>query len=331
MKKRLDWVDYSKGICMIIVVFYHTLCYYVKDTTLTYTFFPFFLTYFFFISGYLIDIDKFSFQKSAKSIFKKLIIPYFIFTTIIWIPKTISHGNEISLLSYIFDIGGGYASWFVAALVVAKLFLSSILYTTKSLKQIWLLSVILITIGFVSTIYVNYPAPWYFNWGLISLLYIVLGCTYRRYQDKINIISKKYLLISIFVYIILIIIDKHYSLSTYYFELKSGPLSTIGLISYFILSISGIWMMLNVTRYIPSGQKYLQYIGENSLIYYFLNGGVITVLVTICNRIGFGYDDYIYREVVLLIATILILTFASIIIVNYFPWMVGLNHKKKNI
>lgn len=213
--------------------------------------------------------------------------------------------------------------------MVAKLILSGILLTTRSLKTIWLLAAILIVIGFVSTIYVTYPAPWFFNYGLISLLYIVLGCTYRKYQDRINITSIKYLIISICIYLVLIFADKHYSLSTYYYELKSGPLSASGIISYFILSISGIWMMLNITKSLPNGIKSIQYIGENSLIYYFLNGGVITVYVAIFRRLGMEYNGFYYREIIMLLITLLSLTIASIIIMRYFPWMVGLTRKKK--
>ena len=108
MVKRLDWLDYGRGLCMLCVILYHTWAYYAKEGGVILNWIePFFLTLFFFISGYLIDINKFSVKKSLNSIFNRLLVPYFIFTSIIWIPKHISSGDVISFQSVIYDIGGG--------------------------------------------------------------------------------------------------------------------------------------------------------------------------------------------------------------------------------
>lgn len=237
-------------------------------------------------------------------------------------------GGVISLRSIVCDIGGGYASWFIAALVVAKLILSGIIVITKSLKNIWLISLPFIIIGFLLTMYINYPCPWFFNYGLISIIYILLGCTYRKYENFMNLASKTNLLLSIVIYGILITLNKIYPISIYYYGMTSENISLLGIISFLLLSLSGIWMMLNIVTFLPENIKYLQYVGRNSLIYYFFNGGVITSCVMICNHIGFNYNTLIYREVLLYITVIFILTLTSFIIMRFCPWMVGEFNKK---
>lgn len=105
--KRIIWLDYGKGICMLIVVVYHIMCIYNQDTRYAYIFTPFFLTTFFFISGYLTHSERPQWRKELKSIFQKLFVPYICFASIIWIPKALFYGNTCSIISYLIDIWGG--------------------------------------------------------------------------------------------------------------------------------------------------------------------------------------------------------------------------------
>jgi fucose 4-O-acetylase-like acetyltransferase len=50
---RICWIDYAKGICMLFVMLYHVMCIYLRHSGMSYFFTPFFITLFFFISGYL--------------------------------------------------------------------------------------------------------------------------------------------------------------------------------------------------------------------------------------------------------------------------------------
>ena len=87
---------------------------------------------FFFISGYLFyKEESFNFIRKIKSIIRTIIIPYFIFTSIIALPKMWIHGNEIDITNIIQSICLGQASWFVAALILAEILFSIILYLCK--------------------------------------------------------------------------------------------------------------------------------------------------------------------------------------------------------
>lgn len=104
-KNRVDWIDYGKGICIIFVVLYHTQVYYANQSEASFIYTPFFLTLFFFISGFLsYSQKKIDIRKELTSITRSLLLPYFIFTTIIWLPKTIYYGNKLDFMSYFVDV-----------------------------------------------------------------------------------------------------------------------------------------------------------------------------------------------------------------------------------
>ena len=127
LNNRISWIDYGKCFCMLLVILAHTWTYYTGNySVFLELMFPTRLLVFFFISGYLIKLETFSLKKMIISICKKLLFPYLVFTMLIWLPKHYAKGAEISIDLMLFDIIGGYASWFVAALAVSKVTLSII-------------------------------------------------------------------------------------------------------------------------------------------------------------------------------------------------------------
>ncbi|WP_354669288.1 acyltransferase family protein [Bacteroides gallinaceum] len=71
MKKRLDWIDYARGIGIFCVYLYHT----GYSTPYRYCFEYFLIPIFFFISGYLFNEER-PIKQSVVKIIKRLIIPY---------------------------------------------------------------------------------------------------------------------------------------------------------------------------------------------------------------------------------------------------------------
>ena len=69
--KRLNWIDVSKGICMLAVIVGH-----MGNDTINKIVFPFHLTVFFILSGYTLKENKM--DKEYLSVkFKRLMVPYF--------------------------------------------------------------------------------------------------------------------------------------------------------------------------------------------------------------------------------------------------------------
>ena len=327
-QKRISWIDYGKCLCMLLVILAHTWGYYTKDlNTFLYLMRPTRLLVFFFISGYLIKLEQFDFKKMMGSILKKLLFPYIIFTCIIWLPKHFVRGGELSFEAMAFDILGGYASWFVAALAISKITLSLILKYTRSLQVVIFLCLFLSIVGCVLTNLYG-RLPWNANYGLIALFYLGLGMLYRKYERVLSRSLRIQALLSFIIYFGCTSLDYFFlKKSSYLFNLGVDDVTFLGVSTFIFLSLLGIWMMISFVKLLPPNIEWMTFIGKNSLTYYYLNTGLLTVLILIMSKIGLSYNgnDIVTTIVttILFIVTLLLLTIITKIILCYVPWMVG--------
>lgn len=331
IKDRISWIDYGKCICMLMVIFSHTCIYYMGNTNLFLELLlPTRLVVFFFISGYLTKIETFNFKKTITSIAKKLLFPYFLFTTLIYLPKHIASGEGVTLSTMAYEIVGGFASWFVAALAVSKISLAICLKYCKNLVLIGAVCGMLVALGFVITQYINGPIPWFAQYGLISLVYLFPGMIYKKYEDKLNKHMGWQAIISVLLYFACVVIDHFYfKSSTYIYKLGAGDVTLSGVLSYLFLSFLGIWMMVSLVKLIPAGVNFMSYIGKNSLTYYYLNTGLLVALIAVMSRIGLAYSGEVWLILPLFVVVVAILTVVSQFILRFAPWMVGDFKKKK--
>lgn len=63
--------------------------------------------------------------------------------------------------------------------------------------------------------------------------------------------------------------------------------------------------------------------GSNSLVYYYLNTGLLTIISLMLNRVGLGYSGNDILPIMVFIAAVTILTITAKLINKYAPWMVG--------
>lgn len=221
------------------------------------------------------------------------------------------------------DIIGGYASWFVAALAVSKITLSLILNYTRSLKIVVAICFVLSTIGFILTNLYG-RLPWNANYGLISLFYLGLGMIYRKYEKVLSGSLKIQIALSVVLYFICVTIDYFFlKKSTYLFGLGADDVTLVGVTTFMFLSLLGVWMMISIVKLLPENIKWMTFIGKNSLTYYYLNTGLLTVLILILKKMGFAYSGNNLITVFLFIVTVLLLTLITKIVLRYAPWMVG--------
>ena len=118
MTERFEWIDFSRGLLMALVFVYHSEVYYYHDHSYSWMFTPFFLTGFFFVSGFLFskDIQNVSIKSKVKQIFRGLLIPYLIFESLLFIPKILTgRGSAYQLLGDVLLFRG---SWFIIAIGV---------------------------------------------------------------------------------------------------------------------------------------------------------------------------------------------------------------------
>lgn len=75
IKTRLEWIDQARGVLFIFVILIHSK---TAPSFLTSLFLPFFLTGFFFLSGYLYK-DK-SLKEKFFSVFNGLFMPFLLYS-----------------------------------------------------------------------------------------------------------------------------------------------------------------------------------------------------------------------------------------------------------
>lgn len=152
MKDRIKWVDNLRGLCMMAILFDHTEHYYLGDNISNLNLYVTDALYVFFvISGYLIykNDEIINVSHKLKSIMKTLVMPYFIFTTLMALPKSIAHGEVFDLEGVVIGIITGQASWFVAALAVAEiLFVMSMKFLRGNIKWLFLCASVLLVLRY---------------------------------------------------------------------------------------------------------------------------------------------------------------------------------------
>lgn len=314
---------------MLITILFHTEVIYIGETSvfIDLVFFNTSMVFFFFVSGYLTNIESFNLKKTLKSIFRRLLIPYFIFTTIIYIPKQLIHGWDFDICKMFVDIFGGIANWFVPTLIVSKLLLCLFLKFTQRITIIGVFSLIFLVLGYFLTQYFQSPLFWNIDYALISMFYLFLGVLYRKYEDKISFNKIWQAIIFTALYFLLAFYDYKIEFSSYVYTLKTGGIEIIEVVAYLFISVIGILMITSLLKLIPSGIKWFSYIGVNSLTYYYLNTGLLLVLTTIMKKIGLT-ETYPWFSLPLFLIVVVVVTFASEIILRFAPWMVG--NSKKN-
>ena len=330
--ERKQWIDTLRGLCMIAILLYHTEIYYSGNYIIPYQCYVHnALTVFFFVSGYLFcgDISgglKFSFTNKIRSIFKTLIVPYFIFTTLIGIMK-IAVGNEEPLEVFL-KIILGKASWFVAALIVAELLLSVTMLITRG--KIILLSIVAALSFTMAFILGNkhMPSPlfyeqnlWYINDAFLALGIMICGIFYRRYEALFNRFNNiLYTSLLFIISLISKIIIMYYDLNTVIgsIEISNIPLfiADIGIVTLFLVSISKLLGKLNI----------ISWTGAHSLVYYFFCGAIPFAVTMVFNKIGFEYHNY-WQIPIAFFTIYSLCTIVAFIIYRYFPVLVGKNKK----
>ena len=264
------------------------------------------------------DNPTFNIKHKLKSIFKSLLIPYFIFTTIIAVPKALAHGNTIEWINICMDIIMGQASWFVAALCLSELIFALSIWITRGKLPLLLFIGVL---GFGFSIYLshqNQTYPWQLDNSLQALLFLCIGYTYHRYEHVFNIFNHiSYISLLLLIVVIVKIYESMNGINMliWHININNYPI--------FILDISlCALLMIHLCKLLPR-YKWLIWTGEHSLAYYFLCGGIPFLISKLFMKVGFTYNgNYLYVMVAFTIVYI-ITSICSWLIYKYTPFLVG--------
>ncbi len=183
------------------------------------------------------------------------------------------HSENITFANFLYDIFGGISYWFTSALFVAQIVLFILFLSRSSNITFYLLAtfvIFLLGIWLNSMITPNGSAdayfPWFYRTGLEYTFIMALGGVYLKVEKQIDKFISPILLFMLGVFYTLSLLLT-YNTGLLRFMGVGGRINVGG----FVVIIVGILLVVGICKKIPYN-KYLSFIGKNSIVFYFLSG-----------------------------------------------------------
>ena len=199
---RVQWVDWCKGIGILLVLLGHTLR---TDVSLVYIY-GFHMPLFFFLSGLVCNEKKYNWSSFLKSRLNTLIIPYIIFYLLTWLywlfiersfrPIDLTWWQPLVGMVYgaqwhgLMDHNG--ILWFLSCLFMTEV----LFFALSRIKNKWkqAIAVVLLATG---GLLIKTNLPWCLNIAMVALQFFWLGNLGRGYflsSDKNHVIEQSLLI-----------------------------------------------------------------------------------------------------------------------------------------
>ena len=298
---RLDYIDIVKGICIILVVFFHFPYISTLPNFSTWGGYvtTFYMPLFFVMSGLFFKPQNIMYKV------KRLMIPYISFYVAayaMYVLKCIVIHEEIDWLNFFFPFCGktiNYQNtpiWFLLVLAEIDVISSHIC------------SFLCGCLGYLLGKVVN--MPYYIDVALVNLLFFLLAYYYRCYILNINWIYG----------IILIIVSVITYLANPGITNVSQNYIPMGYLLFIVVSVTASLGFVGVTKLITGiGGKVIAFVGKNSLIIMCTH----MMLMAIPSFLV-GYMQNLYYALFLGLLIILLIEIPIILLINrYFNFMLG--------
>lgn len=173
IRKRIEWVDWVKGICTIFVVMCHLGWPELYERILN----PIFLSAFFTVSGYMFSASD-NFGKFIVKKAKGLIVPMIIFGTINAFMATLfDHDSLTERMIGLFGQRMGHNDdlWFIACLFSSYVLFYIIHHLLKTADSILCGSLLIAVLGNTYITRVGIPLPWQLEKAFVMLPFLAWG------------------------------------------------------------------------------------------------------------------------------------------------------------
>ena len=351
--KRIEWVDVVKYICILMVMLSH-----LEARTDVWSAFytPFFLSAFFFVSGYVYK-PKDSFNRFLYKKFRQLFVPWLVFNVFnILLSQALSFNEHAGLLSeltwnFLQIRGKGDGIWFVAALFVAFIPFYFFInwyenrYENKAKKiggggdsRCILAVLIAWVLSFVSVLYSRLmPAellpwnstalPWHIEYMFQAMFWMVLGYMFRgQFEgilDRRNTVKNRVLVWLLYLVTVYV---------PFVTDIKLPML--VDVVYDYMAAWIGITVVIMTAKTIKSN-AYINSVGQNTLIYFALHGKAYSVIQTVLKKMAGGmYSAVLGNTVVSSVFALLFSLMLSVLLIvpawiinRWFPFVMGRSRK----
>lgn len=325
---RIEFIDLSKGICMILVVWTHTVSQFtitdviVRETNSIIT--SFYMPLFFIISGMFsksnLSLKSFLFNKINTVFFPFLCFYVLSFVTVVFVSEIlhIKLNNEFSFYNIfaIFEsksFSNG-ALWFLSALFFSSIFFYLISVGTKKNEVLRIIAILLLScLGFYWHQLFPFRPPFYIDTALTALLFLYLGEQLIKYLKLFN--THKYSKqLTLLFSLLLIILLKDFGAA-----MVSNAYST-NIILFYIVGLTGTLFIISLSSFFKK-VSILEHIGKYSIIVLCTHYFLITPLKLIFRVF---IHNQIYLSILIFLSIILLMFPIIYLFKKYLPVFVGL-------
>lgn len=319
---------------MLAIIFDHTEICFTGDNIVPYQMYvPDVLMAFFFLSGYLFyRPEGFRLRHKLHSWLRGVLMPYFIFTSALALPKAWLHGADGSLSDLLLTILTGQGSWFIASLAVAELLFCFLLWLSCA-RWRWLagagLFAVALAYGFGTRRLAFEANWWHVNEAVVALPSLLLGYMVHRF-DKLWTRWR----LGLFALLLVLSLPVNVLVAS-----SSWPSVLVGalvlprlflvknalsvLLLYLLFTISqrdGVRWVEQMPRWLAA---MVSWTGRRSIVYYFFSSGIPTALTAVFSRLGYTYRGCYAEVLVVFFLNLLLITFVTWAIYRYLPWTTG--------
>jgi len=326
MAKRINWLDVSRGIAFLMVIYSHLI---YCDSEVMKFFSPVFLTTFFFVSGYLFKENQ-SFMFVLENRTRTLLLPFLTLGGImILLSQVLSFNEHIPIMDSIkgllFQNGQNQLLWFVAALYVYSVIFFWVERYSGSPNRLLAVGAVLFVLNAAYSYWLKLPSiPWHVSSAGFACFYMALGKFYKHHEEEIdNAISTKMLIAMAIAYVVLI-----QSLG-----IKVSFAGSKYVVDALLITVIGLILCIRISKSLLVNDRFLLFVGSNTLFYFAFHGKVYSLLQTVTLKmiptyeVGINkcYDMLTGGGTVLIDALILIIP--AMLVNRYCPQVLGKGFK----
>lgn len=324
--KRIDWLDIMKGVLILFVILSHSYPAEIYRQFFT----PFFLSMFFFASGYFFS-RKASFGDFIKNKRYHLVLPLLLLGGIRMLISYVIERDSLLLRvgGLLLQISCKYDEmWFLSCLFVAELIFYGIITLTKRLGErnaksrswesamILTGSLFLLLTGYADICFWRIRFPWEAEIACIMVIYLAMGYLYRQWEERILILEKgKWIWLLAAVYLAGTLLmhpptDIH---------AEEFPMPVL----FFLLSFLAIPLVIAVSKKLQNTvlKRPLMFLGRNTLFYFAFGGFGRMIVCAVTDRMGI--TDAYMTPVLCVLFSAVIMAFPARMVQKYAPWLVG--------
>lgn len=318
-KERIAWLDYAKGLGIILVIYGHAICPNAMNVWLC----SFHMPLFFILSGFTFpSYNKYSFKEFTVKKFKSVIIPYFVFAACLVLWKLVCVPIQGGVITDVFKAAVGIliqvrttaygpGAWFLPALFLAEIIVYLIINVFKNKTvPLAISAAVLMSGGYLYCNFIDKKLPWGLDAAVVASAFVILGYLVKKhFWEKLQT-SK---IFSWFGFVFLIINIPFAYLNYKILSRTIGMWSNAyGNILYFLVAaLSGTAFIIWLCMKIPFG-KIISNIGKNSLIYYGIHIVFVQFFMMVIRKFASeqmleqGIYQFIFGTVIVILTVIIV-------------------------